>query len=218
VTITSIKFPQSVRAINRRASNLSTQGYTALGIKILQQAMVKHPHLTLRLNAINLKCSLKQSSNQDFDELIKHINRHDLSKDDRNPLIAVFNLLANGDCVDNSLMYYESIVNAIKHNSGYNNPILTSTINFHEAYILLRKGEYEVSLQLFQKYFDDYSKFEDIIYIAELLIELNQNQRALQLLKKLELKLNQITHKYNDFGFLATVTNLIKKIKISENE
>lgn len=213
ITITSIKFPQSVRAINRRASNLSTQGHTVLAIKILQNAMLTHSNLTLRLNVINLKCGLSKSNRQDFEELIKHIHHTKITKDDRNSLIAVFNLLADKDCVENSLKHYQDIVTAIKNNPGYSNPILTSTINFHEAYILLRKGEYNESLLLFQKYFDDYLKFEDIIYISKELIELNQNQHALALLEKLKLKLNQITHRYNDYGFLDQVTTLIEKLK-----
>ena len=213
ITITSIKFPQSVRAINRRASNLYTQGHTVLAIKILQNAILTHSNLTLKLNVINLKCGLGKSSRQDFEELIKHIQHTKITKDDRNSLIAVFNLLADKDCVENSLKYYQDIVTAIKNNPGYSNPILTSTINFHEAFILLRKGEYNESLLLFQKYFDDYLKFEDIIYISKELIELNQNQHALALLEKLKLKLNQITHRYNDYGFLDQVTTLIEKLK-----
>ena len=213
ITVTSLKFPESVRATNRRASILFSQGHTSIAIKLLDNAAQSHPNLTIKLNIIKLKCSIKQSIDRDFNDLLQSLKYQSVTKDDRNSLIAIFNLLSTSDCTKDSIMSYHKLVQAIKHNKGYNNPAIKSTLDFHEAYVLLKMGNYKQALKLFEGYLIEHSNFGDIIYASEEFMKLNQNQQALKLLESLQIQLTQNNHNKSKIKLLDKTQSLLEKIK-----
>jgi len=204
------RFPQSVRLIDQYVTFQYSQGNTNDAIETLEISLLKHKDILLRLNLINLKCSINQTNQIDFDNVINYIHKVKITSEDISSIAGILRILIKGECVKNNYEVALNLIDAFKANRGYQNKKVSIVVDFHEAYIYLSLKEHDKALKLFEDYFINYLTFDDTIYVIGIFIENKQYKKAYKLLILLEKQ--YLTR--NNFLYKKDYSKDIKLLKI----
>ena len=211
--ISADKFPQSTRAINRKVATLHASGLISMAMGLLDSAMKKHDDILLRINSINIRCSLGRTSKQDIDELNRYINHTKITKEDRPAFIVLLGLLADGHCANNSHAVGLELLTTVKKNAGYNNIKIKNVVSFYEALFTLKLGKINQSLTLFENYIDNNPAFDDMLIAIEEYINTDAFTTANALILYTENILKDTQYRFSPRDYQSELNLLKLKIK-----
>jgi hypothetical protein len=211
--VSADKFPQSTRAINRKVATLHASGLISMAMGLLDSAMKQHDDIQLRINSINIRCSLGRTGKQDLDELINTINHTKITKEDRPAFIVLLGLLADGHCANDSHTVGLELLTAVKKNAGYNNIKIRNVVGFYEALFNLKLGRIKQSLTLFKNYIGENPAFDDMLIAIEEYIEIDALDTAKALILYTEKILTDAQYNFSPKDYQSELNALKLKIK-----
>jgi len=180
------KHPQSVRLVDQSALNQLAQGNTNNAINIITTALPHHKDILLRLNLLNLKCSINSVTLNDFDDAIKYIEKIKITSEDIPSIAGILRVLIKGECEQNNLELALKLIDTFKFNDGYKNNAVKAVVDFNYAMIIFKQNNFESALNLFKSNFINYLNFDDLIFVIKLFIDEKQYESSWKLINLFE--------------------------------
>ena len=206
------KNPQSVRAIESKVVYHYQNRNTQKAIDLLEKAIKNHPHTSLRLNLLNLKCLNNTATTHEFDAINKYIEKNTYTRHDAASMAGLINILTYEHCLENNHELASNLIKTIKKQNNFKIPKVRKAIISNEIYLAIAMDQSNLIDVTIIQYLYKYHDFYDVIKMIDKLIDIDKIEYAQIIIDIVESELSLKKYRYTDRDYLENIRLIKNKL------